>query len=72
MVDVEAECHLACGDTPVARVMAASVEALRETYVDTGIATDSDVDAYLDVARDPEAWSVFYTTVRVLGRKASL
>ena len=69
VVDVEADSHPASGDSPVARVMAASVEALREKYVETGIATDDDGDAYIRRARDPEVWSVFYATVRVHARK---
>jgi hypothetical protein len=67
---VEAECHLCPGGSPVAQVMSASVEALREKYVATGVASEADINSYVSDANDPTTWCVYYTTVRVVGRKS--
>ena len=68
-IDVELEEHLCSGNSPVAKVMGASVEALREKYVATGETTDADVDAYVKDAANPSVRCLYYTTVRVVGRK---
>jgi SAM-dependent methyltransferase len=68
-VKVEVEEHLCSGNSPVAKVMGASVEALREKYVATGETTDAALDAYVKDAADPSIRCHFYTTVRVVGRK---
>lgn len=69
LVDVEGDCHLCAGGSPVAKVMRASIEALREKYVETGRATDDDIDAYVREAGDPDTWRIYYTTVRVTAQK---
>jgi hypothetical protein len=34
----------------------------------TGLADDADIEGYHQFARDPDAWGIYYATVRVLAR----
>jgi len=68
-VHVESEAHLAPGGSPMASIMRASAEQLRAKYVATGRADEADVEGYLRFALDPEAWGLYYATVRVLARR---
>jgi hypothetical protein len=47
--------------------MKLSAEQLLEKYVETGIATEADVEAYRRFADDPDSWAVYYATVAVTG-----
>ena len=67
---VESRLHVCEGGAPIADLMAESVLILRETYTQTGLATDVDIDHYAARARDPGRWAVFYATVSVLARAA--
>ncbi len=67
-VHVESRLHLCGGGTPIAEVMAESALVLRDSYTKTGLATDRDIDHYVARARDPNYWSVYYTTVSVVAR----
>jgi hypothetical protein len=64
----KATMHLCQGDGPIAKVMAESASVLRKEYTATGVATDQDIDRYVEHARNPHQWSVFYTTVSILAR----
>jgi ubiquinone/menaquinone biosynthesis C-methylase UbiE len=66
-VTVHHEGHLASGGGPVPRLMKLSAEQLLEKYVETGIATEADVEAYRRFADDPDSWAVYYATVAVTG-----
>ena len=69
IVSVEADGHLCSGKSPVAKVMGASIASLREKYVATGVASEEDIQAYVEDAEHEDAWSHYYTTVRVVARK---
>lgn len=60
--------HLCPGGAPIANVMAESAIALRDKYRTTGIATDQDIDRYVELARDRRYWSVYYSTVSIIAR----
>lgn len=51
LLQTKATMHLCHGDAPIAKVMTESVSVLRKEYTATGIATDQDIDRYID---DPE------------------
>jgi 2-polyprenyl-3-methyl-5-hydroxy-6-metoxy-1,4-benzoquinol methylase len=69
VVDVESEAHLVAGGSEIALMMRASTEQLRDKYVATGLASDADIEGYLRFARDPNAWGIYYATVRVVARR---
>jgi SAM-dependent methyltransferase len=64
----KATMHLCPGNAPIAKVMAESALVLRKEYTSTGIATDQDIDRYVEHAHDPRYWSVYYSTVSVVAR----
>lgn len=68
IVRVQATLHLCPGNAPIAGVMAESALVLRKEYTDTGVATDQDLERYVAHARDPQYWSVYYSTVSVIAR----
>jgi hypothetical protein len=49
--------------------MADSADALRNKFVATGGATKSDVDRYVEGARDPNSLALYYSTVGVVATK---
>jgi len=69
IVDVDSRLHLAPGGSIVARVMGASAQALADRYVATGEARGSDVDEYVESAKDDRSWKVYYSTVSVVASK---
>lgn len=69
VVNVESEAHLVAGGSEIALMMRASTEQLRDKYVATGLASDADIEGYLRFAQDPNAWGIYYATVRVLARR---
>ncbi len=68
VVDVKTTMHLCQGRSPVATVMAESARVLRHEYRGTGIATDADIDHYVELAEDERHWAVYYSTASVLAR----
>jgi hypothetical protein len=50
-------------------MMKASTEQLRGKYVDTGVASDEDIEAYRRFSQSTDAWGVYYATVRLLARR---
>lgn len=57
------------GGSPIADMMGMSINHWRARLVETGIATNEDVDRYVDASRDTNLWATYYTTVSVWGRK---
>lgn len=68
VMEVDAALHLCPGGSAVARMMAASADALREKYMATGEAKEADLENYIANAANPDDWSVYYTTVSVIAR----
>jgi SAM-dependent methyltransferase len=68
IVATKATMHLCHGRAPIAKVMAESALALRKQYTGTGITTDQDIDRYVELAQDPQHWSVYYMTVSVVAQ----
>ena len=62
---------LAAGGDLMARMMGASVLALRQRLVQTGAAIEDDVDRYLAASVEPGVWASYYATVCVVGRKTA-
>ncbi|HEY5627049.1 MAG TPA: methyltransferase domain-containing protein [Nitrospira sp.] len=68
VVEAKGTMHLCRGLDPIANVMAESALVLRGAYRNTGIVTDQDIDRYVMHARDPERWSLYYSTFSVIAR----
>jgi hypothetical protein len=66
---VSATITTVAGGSEIALMMRASTEQLRDKYVATGLASDADIEGYLRFAQDPNAWGIYYATVRVLARR---
>lgn len=66
---VEAAVHLEPGAGPVALLMADSAEALRNKYLSTCEVDSDAIDRYIVGSRDPNSWSIYYSTVRVMARR---
>jgi len=64
---VDAQLHLNRGSDPMARMMGESTRALRDKYLATGAAGPTDVETYIRHANDSSLWSVYYSTVSVVG-----
>ena len=67
---VENDAPLCAGGSGMATVMKMSAEQLREKYLATGIADQSDLERYCRFADDPNTWAIYYATIAVSGRKA--
>jgi hypothetical protein len=70
LLSVEYDCPVASGGAQLARMMRLSTLALRDKYVATGLATQTDIDGYLEFALTPECWGNYYATVRILAQKS--
>jgi SAM-dependent methyltransferase len=68
---VENDAHLANGGSGIATVMKLSTLQLAEQYLTTGEATQTDLDKYCWLAEDPNAWAIYYATVRVGAQKTA-
>jgi len=68
VVRSKATMHLCRGHEPMAKVMAESALVLRDEYRSTGGATDHAIDRYVELARDPHYWSMYYSTVSVIAQ----
>jgi SAM-dependent methyltransferase len=69
VLEVDSRIHLACGGSPLARMMGESTRALADKYVATGEASLSDIERYIANAGNPCFWSVYYATVSVIAKK---
>ena len=64
--------HLEPGGGPVALLMADSAEALRDKYLSTGKASNEDINAYIEAARNPaQSWAIYYSTVGFICRNST-
>lgn len=68
-INVEASIHLSAGGSNMARMMQMSISHLRQPLVETGIASNQDIDQFLDSTDEPNFWTVYYGTVRTFARK---
>ncbi len=71
ITDVVSKIHFASGNSPVAKVMAESTEALHDKYITTGEAGDVDLKEYIANAKDEKYWSVYYSTISVIAKLPS-
>jgi len=69
IADMLCKLHLCPGNTPVAKVMGKSTEALADTYIATGEAEAADIKQYIANTEDPQYWSVYYSTTSVLAKR---
>lgn len=70
IIDLDAALHFCRGNTPVAKLMAASADALREKYIGSGEANEGDIETYIKHAANDDYWSVYYTTISVRAKAA--
>jgi hypothetical protein len=63
------EMHLEFGGSRVAKVMAASTEALKEKYTETGECSEDDIGTYIKGANDPRSFATYYAMTLIVGTK---
>lgn len=61
--------HLCSGGEDVAKVMASSARALSKDYLETGICSKEDIEAYIQACEDPESLGVYYATIALTAVK---
>lgn len=66
--EVQGQAHLDFGGGRVARVMGASAEALKETYLATGKADTQSIQTYIDASQNPISYAHYYTTVQIMAK----
>ncbi|MEC4673599.1 MAG: methyltransferase domain-containing protein [Nitrospirota bacterium] len=66
---VENEVPITQGGSPLATIMKLSAAQLRETYLATGVVTESDITRYDRFAEDPKTWAIYHGTVAVRAKK---
>ena len=64
----EAAAPIDRGGGPVAAMMAMSTRELRERYLETGLASATDLEGYLAFADDPACWATYHGVVRASAR----
>jgi len=69
IVRTSSDMHLSRGRSKMANMMKASVEALEEKYIATGVCNKKDIACYLKGTQDPDSLQVYYTTTAVVGLK---
>lgn len=65
----EAYAPLEQGGKGTAEIMRLSALQLRDQYLQTGAATESDLDLYVKIAGDPNQAAIYYSTVSAWGQK---
>jgi len=68
-VEVTTDFPLAPGGSAIASMMGMSIRHLRGRLVETGVASDADIDAYLAATEDAQIWATYYATVSAWGKK---
>jgi SAM-dependent methyltransferase len=68
-LSVDNDVPLAPGGSGIATVMKMSAERLADKYIATGKATQQDIDRYCQIAEDPRAWAIYYSTIGVTASK---
>jgi len=71
-LNVEIDLPLVSGGMGVAEVMAQSAEQLSERYTATQVASQEDVNTYVEMCRRPDRWACYYSTVGVTARKQAV
>lgn len=61
--------HLCCGNSKVAKVMGSSAATLQNNYIKTQKASVQDVEAYINNSIDNNFWTVYYSTISIVGKK---
>jgi predicted O-methyltransferase YrrM len=61
--------HLCCGNSKIARLMGRSAATLKNKYFQTQKASEQDIQTYLDNSVNKDFWSVYYSTISVVGKK---
>ena len=59
---------LASGEN-ITKVMQLSVQHLSETLVNTGAATNHDIERFIELSDDPKAWFLHYAHISVIAKK---
>ena len=65
----EVNTHLNHGGTGIARIMRMSTEHLKHPYLDTGKATNQDIERYIRFTEDKNSWTIYYSTISVMAQK---
>jgi SAM-dependent methyltransferase len=68
-IRVEHDAPISHGRSPVAEMMQMCAAQSKQRYIDTGEATEQDVENYCRFAQDPNSWAIYHGTVRVVGQK---
>ena len=68
-IEVTTDFPLAPGGSAIASMMGMSIRHLRGRLVETGVASDADIDAYLAATEDAQIWATYYVTVSAWGKK---
>ncbi|HEY4031830.1 MAG TPA: methyltransferase domain-containing protein [Caulobacteraceae bacterium] len=68
---IDIDLPLTVGGSPIATMMGASVGHLRQRLLDTGLADEAAIAAYVAAAEDPGSWATYYATVSVSARKGA-
>ena len=53
----------------MAQLMGTSTRALADKYVDTGQASDADIDLYIQNTNEHQSWTIYYSTVSVIATR---
>lgn len=61
--------HLCCGNSKIAKMMGHSAATLKDKYVRTQKASETDVQMYIENSVNEDFWAVYYSTVSVIGKK---
>lgn len=61
--------HLCCGNSKVAKVMGSSAATLQSNYVKTQKASVQDVEVYISNSVDSNFWTIYYSTISIVGRR---
>lgn len=69
LTHIEADMHLDIGRSNVAQIMAESTKILKEKYVNTGEADETDIAKYIEGAGDPDSLAIYYATISIIGKK---
>ena len=68
-VSVHTFMPLAKGGENIVKIMKLSVQHLTETLIGTGAATHKDIERFLELSDNPEAWFLHYAHISVIGKK---
>jgi len=64
--DSKSYLHLCSGGEDISRVMELSTSALEEEYIQTGLCSKEDIQAYLQACKDKESLAVYYATIALM------